>query len=194
MASLDKDKKKRLKEASSLYEKSLKAFQKGDITKEELKERLRPYKYELRELGYPVKIKDDEGQPSTGVNGPVAAPIAASDKEDDARRTAAASYTLNITPWSRRSQLTMDEVEKRVDTISLTKQPSEKLQSMYQDRYGEDLRPPLDLVPYTASSNGPPQAPKGPGQVQLAPSDAQADEDSPRKPFWKGLFKGRRRA
>ncbi len=194
MVSLDKDKKKRLKEARSLYEKSLKAFQKGDITKEELKERLRPYKYELKELGYPVKIKDDEPQAPAGGSGPGTAPNAPSDREEVTRVVVPASVTLNITPWSRRSQLTLDEVEKRIDSISLTKKPHEKLRSRYQSMYGENLEAPLELVPYTASPSVPAEEPKGPGQVQAAPSDPPTNEDATRKPFWKGLFKGRRRA
>lgn len=194
MVSLDKDKKKRLKEASSLYEKSLKAFQKGDITKEELKERLRPYKYELKELGYPVKIKDDEPQAPGGESAPASASAAPSEKEEVTGRSRSAPLPLNISPWTRRSQMTLEEVERRIDTISLTKHPSERLQSRYQSRYGEDLAPPLDLVPYTASPKLSAQAPKGPEQVPGAPSDALPDDGSPRKPFWKGLLKGRRRA
>jgi hypothetical protein len=37
-------------------------FKKGEISKEELMGRLRPYKYELRDLGFPVKIQDDRGE------------------------------------------------------------------------------------------------------------------------------------
>lgn len=194
MVSLDKDKKKRLKEASSLYEKSLKAFQKGEITKEELKERLRPYKYELKELGYPVKIKDDEPQAPVGESGPASASTAPSEKEEGTGKAISVPLQLNIAPWARRSQMTLEEVERRIDTISLTKHPSERLQSRYQSRYGEDLAPPLDLVPYTASPKLPAQTPNGPEQVLGAPTDALPEEGSPKRPFWKGLLKGRRRA
>jgi len=38
-----------------VYSRSLKEFCRGNISKEELKNRLRPYKEELIELGYPVK-------------------------------------------------------------------------------------------------------------------------------------------
>ncbi|MGA1819869.1 MAG: hypothetical protein ACMUHU_02550, partial [Thermoplasmatota archaeon] len=50
----DRQHQKRLKEAKKVYEKNLKAFSQGKITKDELKEKLRPYKFELKELGYPV--------------------------------------------------------------------------------------------------------------------------------------------
>jgi hypothetical protein len=51
--------KRRLKEAQRVYERSFKEFCRGKISKEELKEKLRPYKEELKELGYPIKVKED---------------------------------------------------------------------------------------------------------------------------------------
>lgn len=45
--------------------KNFKAFKQGKISKEELKEALRPYKNELMELGYPVKIKEGEKKERT---------------------------------------------------------------------------------------------------------------------------------
>jgi hypothetical protein len=60
--------KGRLKEAWEAYTTNVKKFKKGKISKEELKETLRPYKYELRELGFPVKIKDDVPVDSTSGN------------------------------------------------------------------------------------------------------------------------------
>lgn len=193
MSSLDREKSRRLKEASALYEKSLKAFKRGDITKDELKDRLRPYKYELKELGYPVRIKDDDapvqetGKPSLT---PPEAPVV---NEEVAQEAGTTRPAFDVTPWSKRSQLTIEEMERRIDSITLTRRPSEKLMSMYQSRYGEELEPPLDLVPYTASAGPSAPSPNGPGPVQDAPAPAAGDDGAQKRPFWKGIFKGRRK-
>jgi hypothetical protein len=50
--------KNKLREAQRIYTKNFKAFKQGKISKEEMKEALRPYKYELRELGYPIRIQE----------------------------------------------------------------------------------------------------------------------------------------
>lgn len=193
MVSLDKEKKKRQKEAKTVYEKSLKAFNNGEISKDQLKERLRPYKYELKELGYPVKIKDEEQPPqldTSKATGSLADAMAGKEQADPGRTGMLPS---DVVPWKKRSHLTLDEIEKRIDQISLSKKPSERLQTMYHNRYGEDLEPPLDLVPYRVSS-GTDQPDVAPSPAPQQTSDAgNGDDSTGKRPFWKGLFKGKRK-
>ena len=97
LAQDDKQHKKRLKEARRTYERSFKAFKQGRMDKDELKEKLRPYKYELKELGYPVKIKDDDRP-----------------KEEEKAKIETPGSQQKITvaykPWAQRSSLTIEEI------------------------------------------------------------------------------------
>src|SRR5512137_88957 len=60
MADDDKAHQKRLKEARKVLEKSYKLYSNGKIDQNELKERLRPWKAELVELGLAKGSKDDK--------------------------------------------------------------------------------------------------------------------------------------
>lgn len=53
-----KDEINRIYEAEEIYNKSKNNFIRGKITKDQLKEKLKPYKNELTDLGY-VKILDE---------------------------------------------------------------------------------------------------------------------------------------
>ena len=179
MASLEKDKKRRLKEADDAYKKYVKAFKNGKISKDELKDKLRPYRFELKELGYNVKIKEDAEQaPQTETAATQAA----------AAQTFEASEVPTTYPgWKKRSSLTVEEIESRVDVLSLSANPSETLKKLYQQRYGEELAPPLDLVHYEAPSGRVQPPPDGDApEAGLPPA---ASEDPERKPFWKGLLR-----
>lgn len=173
----DKEKKKRQKEAARVYEKSMKAFSQGKITKEELKDRLRPYKYDLKDLGYPVTIKEDD-RPREEENAPV--------KEKEAGPKEPLSYA----PWKKRSQLTMEEIESEVDSLSLSRSPSDSLRKLYQERYGEDLAPPEELVPFEPVREGLPER-KISGELPAAEEDTVVKGNEPRDkaPFWKSMFK-----
>ena len=128
LAQDDKQHKKRLKEAHKYF----KAFKQGKISKDELKERLRPYKYELKELGYPVKIKDDDGTKEENEEG----------KEPS---TSTQKITVAYKPWTQSSSLTISEIERNVDLLSIGSSTSENLKRIYASRYGEELPPPEEL-------------------------------------------------
>ena len=105
MAQDDKQHKKRLKEARRIYERSFKAFKQGKIDKDELKEKLRPYKYELKELGYPVKIKDDDRPKEEKKEGSEAPKVQQ-------------KITVAYKPWAQRSSLTIEEIERFLEAPS----------------------------------------------------------------------------
>ncbi|MBN1540035.1 MAG: hypothetical protein JW939_07810 [Candidatus Thermoplasmatota archaeon] len=181
----DRQHRKRLKEADKVYKKYFKAFKQGKVTKDELRERLRPYKFELKELGYPVKIKDDE-RPSG--EQPV------EKKEEEKATPGAAAMTgskVTYRPWSKRSTLTMEEIEKNIDLRSIGTSGSEPLSSLYRSRYGEELLPPGDLVPFEPSRRDLP-APR-PREALPAPSDeAEEEVAGEKRSFWRSLIKGRK--
>ncbi len=183
MAPDEKQQKKKLKEAQKIYTKSFKAFKQGKITKDELKERLRPYKYELRELGYPVKIKDDD----PGQSGTV------QEKEDTPTES---PITISYKPWNRRSTLTVEEIETRIDMLDAGRAPSESLKRLYEARYGEELPPPEDLIPFERADN---ELPARKSRGDLPPGPDQEEDRTPasrpqRRPFLKSLFKGSKEA
>ncbi|MFO8051308.1 MAG: hypothetical protein R6V01_06375 [Thermoplasmatota archaeon] len=172
MAPDEKEHKKRLKEAEKTYGKSMKAFKQGKMSKEELKDTLRPYKYELKELGYPVKIKDDDEKAHQEKQGPEKAAL-----------------KIDRTPWKKRSPLTLEEIEHRIDELSLGGDPSESLRRLYQDRYGEDLLPPENLVPFEPAAEELPER-KAKGALPAADEEEEGTEKKDNRPFWKSLFKG----
>lgn len=180
MAPGDKQHKKRLKEAEKTYSKSMKAFQQGKISKDELKERLRPYKYELKELGYPVKIKDDD-RPK---------------EETTIKEEAKTPTKITYTSWKKRSSLTMEEIEDRIDTLSFGGKPSDSLRKLYQEKYGEDLMPPENLLPFEPVKE---ELPTRRVRGALPAADEEQDtvlrgnEETEKKPFWKSIFKGNRK-
>ncbi len=184
MAQDDKQHKKRLKEAQKTYNKYFKAFKQGKITKDELKERLRPYKFELKELGYPVKIKDDD-RPEEEV------------KKDAGEAPKKQQLAVAYKPWSKRSSLTIEEIEKEVDYLSIGASTSESLKRIYQNKYGEELPPPEDLVPFeTGEKELPPRKVRG---ALPSASDENEEEGSElvageKRSFWKNIFKEKKEA
>ena len=183
MAQDDKEHKKKLKEAQKTYNKFFKAFKQGKITKDELKEKLRPYKYELKELGYPVKIKDDDRPKEES-------------KTEKTEEVKEHKIPVSYKPWSKRSSMTIEEIEKNVDLMSLGSSSSDSLKRLYQSRYGEELAPPNDLIPFESGGNELPQR-----RVRGALPAAEEVEDDgsetvagEKRSFWKSLVKGRKEA
>lgn len=152
----------------------MKAFKQGKMSKEDLKDRLRPYKYELKELGYPVKIKDDD-RPA----------------EETKEKIEKAPVKVAHQPWKKRSSMTMEEIESNVDTLSYGNAPSDSLKRLYLDRYGEDLLPPENLVPFETVRSDLPEKKReelpAAGEEDLRVKDTGGSE---KKPFWRSLFKG----
>lgn len=185
MAQDDKQHKKRLKEAQKTYNKYFKAFKQGKITKDELKERLRPYKFELKELGYPVKIKDDD-RPKEEV------------KEDEGEGAKKQQIVIAYKPWSKRSSLTIEEIQRNVDLMSIGSSTSESLKKLYQSKYGEELPLPEDLVPFETGVKELPSR-KVRGALPSA-SDEEEEEGSEelvageKRSFWKSIFKEKKEA
>jgi hypothetical protein len=172
-----------LKEAQKTYTKYLKAFQQGKITKDELKEKLRPYKYELKELGFPVKIKDEEEKPSETPT-----------KEERSMEPERAPITYK--PWKKRSSLTIEEIERSVDTLSPGRFTSEKLKKLYETRFGEELAPPEELIPFERAEPELPQAKVRGALPAPSGSEEEAEENAPgeRKSLLRSLFKGSKEA
>lgn len=140
LAQTDRNHEKRLKEAEKAYGRWKKAYLSGKISKDELKEKLRPYKYELHELNL-VKLKEEAAHPPRETGEGPSAPEGGAGEDE-----AGASLRADHSPWKRRSSLTMEEIEKRIDLLSLGSRPSETLQMLYEKRYGEQLEPPQDIV------------------------------------------------
>jgi len=176
----DKQHKKRLKEAQKTYTRYLKAFQQGKITKDELREKLRPYKFELKELGFPVKIKDEEERPS-----------GAPEKVEEERPR---QVPIVYNPWKKRSSLTIEEIEKRVDTLSPGRSTSDKLKKLYESRFGEELAPPGDLIPFSRAEPELPQA-RARGALPAATAEEEEGQSTgERRSLLRSLFKGSKEA
>jgi hypothetical protein len=183
LAQDDKQQKKRLKEAQKTYNKFFKAFKQGKITKDELKEKLRPYKYELKELGYPVKIKDDDRPKEEK-------------EEEKVQEKKETNVVISYKPWSKRSSLTIEEIERNIDMMSVGSS-SESLKKLYLSKYGEELPPPEDLVPFEKGERTLPSR-KVKGALPAAEED-ETENDSElvageKRSFWKSLVKGRKGA
>jgi len=182
LASMDPDHKKRLKEAKKLYERSMKEFKAGKITKDALKDRLRPYKFELRDLGYPVTIKEDE-KPTEAAPTPTAvAPGEAAQVEG----IEVAEMPIDATPWKRSSALTMEEIERRIDLLSFERNPSDSLRKIYRARYGEELAAPVESIPQAPPTEG--EAPSAPSAPEPAAPSAEL-APAEKRPFWRSMFK-----
>jgi hypothetical protein len=183
LAQEDKQQKKRLKEAQKTYNKFFKAFKQGKITKDELKEKLRPYKYELKELGYPVKIKDDDRPKEEK-------------EEEQIKETKETKIAISYKPWSKRSSLTIEEIERKVDLLSMGS-TSDNLKRLYQSKYGEELPPPEDLIPFERGGLTLPSR-KVKGALPAAGDDAEEEGSQmvagEKRSFWKSLVKGRKEA
>jgi hypothetical protein len=190
LASTDRQHEKKLREAEKAYNKWKKAFLAGKISKEELKEKLRPYKYELHDLNL-VKLKEGDIPPEKSeqpapdeAKGEVHKPI----------------DPVTYPPWRKRSSLTLEEIEDNIDMLSLESRPSETLQMLYEKRYGEQLSPPENPVIFSIEEEDE-EEDQVPGRKigELPSFDEGEDEEEPspepekpgmrkeRKPFWKGL-------
>lgn len=186
MASIDKKKEKKLKEAEKAYNKWKRAYLSGRISKEELKDKLRPYKYELNELNL-VKLKEGDEPSKEGEEG----------KETEAKKV---MKPVSYPPWKKRSSLTVEEIETRVDQLSLGSRPSETLQKLYERRYGEELEAPKDLLVYHIDDEDEEdiedhhdhfleeEEEVEPVQT-LSTKDQEEAEEGEKKPFWKGILK-----
>ncbi len=194
MASTDRQHEKKLREAEKAYNKWKKAFLAGKISKDELKEHLRPFKYELNELNL-VKLKEGDLPPEAEKE---------SGSEDQKVPETKPMASVSYPPWKKRSSITMDEIEERVDLLSLDSRPSETLQMLYEKRYGEELSPPSDPVTFKVESEDDEEYLLPGASIRQLPSfeEEEKEEDTPgelegpvkrkeRKPFWKGL--GRRK-
>jgi hypothetical protein len=197
MASTDRKHEKKLREAEKEYNKWKKAFLAGKITKEELKERLRPFKYELHELNL-VKLKEGDLPPKETEE--------EEEAKEEEKKVIDVKEKVSYSPWSKRSSLTIEEIEERVDLLSLGSRPSETLQMLYEKRYGEDLSPPEDLISYHVEaevedddeSGLPPSRREELPEFDDAFDDSRKNDDEDgedggekkeKKPFWKGLLK-----
>ena len=188
MAPTDRKHEKKLREAERSYNKWKKAFLAGRISKDELKDKLRPYKYELHELNL-VKLKESDHPSTEGEDEP-----ASEKKVIDVQKP------TTYPPWKKASSLTIEDIEGKVDQLSLGAKPSETLQMLYEKRYGEDLAPPQDLVsfhvddeddsmedlPTRSYSELPPVEESSEGADDEGDVD---DKGSKKKRFWKGLLK-----
>ncbi|MGA1872656.1 MAG: hypothetical protein ACMUHY_03200 [Thermoplasmatota archaeon] len=174
--------KKKLKEAKKVYEKNFKAFSQGKITKDELKDKLRPYKYELKELGYPVKIKDDDG-PSDDEKGKPG--------EESTKKSKPVKAPVSYRTWAKRSSLTTEEIERNIDILSLGSSTSESLKSLYKSKYGEELPPPEDLIPFEKPDK---ELPATRPRSALPSADVEAEDTvaGEKRSFWKSLVKGQK--
>jgi hypothetical protein len=188
MASMDRQHEKKLKEAEKAYNKWKRAFLAGKISKEELKEKLRPYKYELHELNL-VKLKEGDIPPREEDNS------GGKEEPETVRPVEPVAYP----PWRKRSSLTLEEIEDSIDMLSLDSRPSETLQMLYEKRYGEQLSPPENPVVFSIEDDDPEDYDLPGTNIRELPSfEDEGDESEPaelgkpaerkeRKSFWKGL-------
>ena len=173
MAPSDRKHQKRLKEAERKLIKMNKLRVQGKINKEEFAQALRPYKDELIELGYPIKIKDKPMQEPTPEEGPI-------------QVVSVQPSEVTVKPYEKRSTLTIEEIEQSIDRLSAGSEHGEGLRRLYAERYGEELTPPEKDINVTITA----EKPIGYG----APSPAPGKEppggggEADKKPFWKSIF------
>jgi hypothetical protein len=186
LADDDKAHQKRLKEARKVLEKSYKLYQDGKIDQDELKERLRPYKAELVELNLVKASKSDQTAEDKPVEAPKAPEAKPASPPAESVEKVEVPLSVRGRPWSRRSNLTLDEVRRRVDQLGSTG-PSDGLKESYRSRYGEDLAPPLESVTFqVAGPAQPEQAPAPDPQPEQSPAPQPISDRS--KGFLKSLF------
>jgi hypothetical protein len=187
LASDDKKHAKRLKEADKIFQKQYKLLKTGKITKDQFKERIKPYKDELIELGYPIKSskKEDAAEEPKSVS---AEPVEA--EPEEVKKTPIARIKVN--QWEKRSSLTMEEIEMRIDEISLGRNPSDGLKALYEAKYGEELEPPAELVQFTMPEDSSSDSTDYvvPEDNVEEPEESQAIvETGKKKSFFKSVFK-----
>ena len=183
MASPDKKHKKKLKEADKAFQKQYKLLKSGKITKEEFKKKIKPFKEELIELGYPIKSSGEdeerEEKPEEAEAEKVEKPKEKPDNEQ--------KVPVKVNPWKKKSQLTIEEIESRVDELSLGGRPSDGLRKLYQEKYGEELESPEQddtLLPYQFEDESETETEMPPEEE----SDETEESQEGKKPK-KGIFK-----
>ncbi len=175
MAPSDRKHQKRLKEAERKLIKMNKLRVQGKISKEEFAQALRPYKDELIELGYPIKIKDKPRQESEPTP-----------EEGSIQVVSIKPSEVTVKPYEKRSTLTIEEIEHSIDRLSSGSEHGERLRMLYEERYGEELTPPTkDInVTITADRQAGLKAPVPVPEKGLLEEGDEADK----KPFWKNIF------
>ena len=183
MASPDKKHKKKLKEADKAFQKQYKLLKSGKITKEEFKKKIKPFKKELIELGYPIKSsgedEETEEKPEEAETEKVEKP---QEKPEEERKV-----SVKVNPWKKKSQLTIEEIESRVDELSLGGRPSDGLRKLYQERYGEELESPEQektLLPYEFEDESEAET-----EMHTEEESDETEEPEETKKSKKGIFK-----
>ena len=173
MAPSDRKHQKRLKEAERKLIKMNKLRVQGKISKEEFAQALRPYKDELIELGYPIKIKDK----------PMQEPI---HEEGSIQVVSIKPSEVTVKPYEKRSTLTIEEIEHSIDRLSTGSEHGERLRRLYAERYGEELEPPVKDINVTITAD----RPIGSEDPTPAPGKEPSGggDEADRKPFWKNIF------
>ncbi len=177
MAPSDRKHQKRLKEAERKLIKMNKLRVQGKITKEEFAQALRPYKDELIELGYPIKIKEKPGEDSRPIP-----------EEGSIQVVSVQTSEVTVKPYRKRSTLTIEEIEHSIDRLSAGSEHGERLRRLYAERYGEELAPPEEEFNVAITTD----EPVGPEEPSAAPEPKRellgGGEEADKKPFWKNIF------
>ena len=98
---------------------------------------------------------------------------------------------ITVNKWEKRSSLTMEEIEMRIDEISMGRNPSDGLRALYEAKYGEELEPPAELVQFTmpeTSGSEDSEVPDTPEEAEPAESQAIVETER-KKGFFKSVFK-----
>jgi hypothetical protein len=175
LADNDRKHQKRLKEARKTWDKYTGLYKDGKISSDDLKDKLRPYKAELVEIGL---IKGDKKEEPKEETQP---PMTMSPAEKPQKRI----LHVRTDPWQRRSNLSMDEIRRKVDLQGL-QGPSESLKESYRSKYGEDLSAPSEEVVFQVSPQASaPDPSEGIDNVEEIQEDSISDRS---KGFLKSLF------
>ncbi|MGA1821829.1 MAG: hypothetical protein ACMUIG_04820 [Thermoplasmatota archaeon] len=188
MASDDKKHAKRLKEADKIFQKQYKLLRTGKITKDQFKERIKPYKEELIELGYPIKSSKKE-EPAEE---PKAEPVETVEPVEIEKGEKSSPGRISVNSWEKRSSLTVEEIEMRIDELALGRNPSDGLRALYEAKFGEELEPPTELVHFTMPEEPESDNTEYAGTEEEEPSESQEIvETEKKKGFLKSVFKKR---
>ena len=91
--------------------------------------------------------------------------------------------------------MTIEEIEKNVDFLAKGTSSSDSLKKLYQTRYGEELPPPDDLIPFERGEHELPSR-RVRGALPAAEDDEEGDRSElvagEKRSFWKSLVKGRK--
>jgi hypothetical protein len=181
LAADDKKHQKMLKEADKAFQKNYKLLKSGKITKDEFKKRILPYKEELIELGYPIKsskkekTEEEEEKQETETE-----PVSTSEAEEKPR--------VRIHPWKKKSNLTIGEIEEKIDELTLGRVGTEGLKALYQARYGEELALPEEDI-HLLPSNNPVDTDEESTEEDTADEEEEIYESAPRKGLFRSVFR-----